>query len=51
MIFSSRDKAYIGAGRWTRDPNDRRRRTIFCGGGGCRWFGENVIHEMLIDEY
>ncbi|AES81191.1 transmembrane protein, putative [Medicago truncatula] len=50
MIFSSRDKAYIGAGRWTRDANDRRRRTIFCGVGGCRWFGENVIHEMLKDE-
>ncbi|AES95313.1 hypothetical protein MTR_5g024120 [Medicago truncatula] len=49
-VIDSRDKAYIGVGRWTRDANDRRRRTIFCGGGGCRWFGENVIHEMFKDE-
>ena len=50
MTFNSRDKAYIGAGRWTRDANDRRRFTRFCGDDGCRWFGENVIHEMLKDE-
>nr|ABD33037.2 Cyclin-like F-box [Medicago truncatula] len=50
MTFSSRDKAYIGAGRWTRDANDRRKDTRFCGDGGCRWFEENVIHEMLKDE-
>jgi hypothetical protein len=51
MTFSSRDdKAYIGAGRWTRDANDRRKDTLFCGHGGCCWFGENVIYEMLKDE-
>jgi len=55
MTFSSRDKAYIGAGTWTRDTSDhdkcyisRHRWINFCG-GGC-WFGENVFHEMLKDE-
>jgi hypothetical protein len=51
MTFNSRDdKADIGAGRWTRDANDRRKDNFFCGNDGCRWFGENVIHEMLKDE-
>ena len=55
MTFSSRDKAYMEAGRWIKDTNYRdryyidARRWINLCGGGC-WFGQNVIHEMLKDE-
>lgn len=55
MIFSSRDKFYMGAGRWTSDskPCDKfytsATEWVNGCGGGC-WFGENVIQEMLKDE-
>jgi hypothetical protein len=38
MTFSSRDKFYIGAGRWTNCSD------------GCCGFEQNVIHEILKDE-
>jgi len=55
MIFSSRDKFYMGAGKWTSDSKPRERFYISVtkwvnGCGGRCWLGENVIHEMLKDE-
>ncbi|KAK2417616.1 hypothetical protein QL285_039896 [Trifolium repens] len=38
ITFSSLDKFYIGAGRWTN------------GSDGCCWFERNLIHENLKDE-
>jgi hypothetical protein len=38
ITFSSLDKFYIGAGRWTNSSD------------GCCWFERNLIHENLKDE-
>jgi hypothetical protein len=42
VIFTSCDKFYIGAGRWTDDSTNDS--------DSCCWFGHNVIREMLNDK-
>jgi len=41
MTFRSKNKVYLGGGRWT---------TFFNVCGGDCWLGKNVIYEMLKDE-